>query len=914
MKKSIIVLFLLASQICQAAPDGYLAFDGSDYVSLETTNSSSSGDVILLDGLDYPALYWVWPYGVDGTETNYGKAFPVNRAESMFLAPWWREPGERFSIFGTAMSLTNTVATKAWCVEEAEWITAIESDFYRAQFIVPDDWTTGDKTLYIHNGFGAEYGLDPNPVSVLVTNYVPVYNGPTNTVGGTDWTSITTAFAQLSPGETLYFPEGTYLFASDFNLHSTYNLNHDIRITGDGPDKTIFMPATNYAGTLNHKYFFDGESEYGTKKMNAYNLTIDGIRFDAGDASRGLNGFMHLNGWNNVISNCAFTVSNFVMTVGAAANFDYRTVGMNGFDGDDYGSLHRFAPNFFVSNTVEVLNRTILGRASWVEGNTFICYSADRTGGAISAEHGGNTRVTVGNTFLQADPDSSNVLLGGGGRVTTHLNNYYATFNEYYADNVAVGFGPSSSKSDQNSGEMILWEGVISVFRGSPVSATVSNMTINDLNLTNPEYVYTVVYSTGECIETNQISSISGTYSNTINIVGSWATTPVNNTHYIRVPSRMAGDRAFGTVTSNALTFTTMRLNKQPTYMVATIESGTGKGQTRRIIGYDQTTGTCAVYPNWNIIPDSTSTINISTSPINTIIHNNTFEGSRNWLNGTTAGCLASLYGGSAYCYIDGNTLSNNQSAVVILSYPYRYSGTDNFSVSSISSFDVVRNNRFENLRDGMGSRVANSTGILADQSSIYGIAVTGNLVRNSWLYGGYVYGLAGTTGTQTVDAVVFSGNTFDNNVSNGIYAGTAVQNMASVGNTAINTYTGTNLIWNGTFDDGLYWNKRTGVTVGGGTLNLATTSYYGAMQTVPSLTYGVNYTIELDISNYVSGTLVVTFGTIGAGGGATIGTGDGHKKVTKTYLSNHGVQQVTIHGSGDFNGSVDNVLIYQTP
>ena len=90
----------------------------------------------------------------------------------------------------------------------------------RVQFTVPSGLSTGSiYQIWVYNGHGGKYGWSENPTELTIgpgptySGMIYVTNSPYDATGnGTtdDGPAIEAAIAALSPGETLYFPAGTY--------------------------------------------------------------------------------------------------------------------------------------------------------------------------------------------------------------------------------------------------------------------------------------------------------------------------------------------------------------------------------------------------------------------------------------------------------------------------------------------------------------------------------------------------------------------------------------------------------------------------------------------------------------------------------------------------------------------------------
>jgi len=114
----------------------------------------------------------------------------------------------------------------------------------------------------------------------------------------------------------------------------------------------------------------------------------------------------------------------------------------------------------------------------------------------------------------------------------------------------------------------------------------------------------------------------------------------------------------------------------------------------------------------------------------------------------------------------------------------------------------------------------------------------------------------------------------------------------------------GSELVTNGDFATDSDWSKQTGWTISGGTANcdgLSGASYL--FQNIGASTIGTTYKIQLDVSNYISGTLVAAYGGTSAASITSNGSYTFYVKTTSTDAN-------TSYLSYNFEGSIDNVSV----
>lgn len=712
MKRLIPFLFVASTTI--AAPDGYLVTDGVSYTTATVISNTALGAIVQLPNLSNPAMYTVWPYEVDGG-TNYAAPFQINRTEAFFAAPDIASTGDTVRVVGTAINLTNSVASKVWCEEESEWVTASYNDFYMMEFSIPSTWSAGTKTLYPHNGFGKEYGISPVGVQITVANKIN-YTTATNTVASTNWTDIAAAYAATTANETLFFPGGSNVV---YNIEGDWNSPPDnIRIYGTG---AVLRVAASYSDATGSSCIFDGFSSWD-------GVEISGLTLDAGFSDVGLDCLMGMSGDRNFVHDTNFTMTNAI-PLGPTYTLSAGTAYFNSINGHP---IIIKDCNFWYIKYITAAGGVIF------DSCVTYGHSADQTGGCLGGtasgsytKGNGKNKIIISNEFRQADTSTTNVMGWCGGRIVTHQGNYIASYNEYYGNNTAIDYGPPPSKMDKNAGEMFLWEGIRTMFQDYPSSATSTTLVFNVLNTNNTAYVYTLLASTGVRVDTNEVVSTTDVV---ITISGTWDVTPTNNIHYMQIPRDLYSETSISSSTSNSVTMGlgNRAKNNMANFSIAIVE-GVGYGQTRHITGFDKNTGTVTIDKPWRVNPTTNSLVSIGTFPHNIIISGNNVGGSEYWDTFGSASTFDELYGGGAYVYVDGNSATNLNSSDFNATYPYYFCSTEANRVASPLFFYVNRNNYFANMRrNGQILKVEGSDSwINKDSTPVYGAVYTDNVISN---------------------------------------------------------------------------------------------------------------------------------------------------------------------------------------
>ena len=184
-------------------------------------------------------------------DKGISKPFVLNRTNAEWVGPLGNtfEPGSTERVFGENL-------TKGFANSDSD--VYIQSDSggkfinmplstnpsddintYAVSFVVPPDTALGNYKLYVHNGYGGQYGWS-QPVDIVIANKFQF--GPdviaVNPSGGDDSATIAAAMATLSKkpnGGTIRLGVGTYVLNSD--LYVTSN----IRIVGVDMNQTILL-------------------------------------------------------------------------------------------------------------------------------------------------------------------------------------------------------------------------------------------------------------------------------------------------------------------------------------------------------------------------------------------------------------------------------------------------------------------------------------------------------------------------------------------------------------------------------------------------------------------------------------------------------------------------------------------------
>jgi len=201
-----------------------------------------------------------------------------------------------------------------------------------------------------------------------------------------------------------------------------------------------------------------------------------------------------------------------------------------------------------------------------------------------------------------------------------------------------------------------------------------------------------------------------------------------------------------------------------------TVTDGKGLGQFRLITGYDSGTKTFTVATPFNVIPDSTSTINIGDVNANVAIYNNTLDGKAANVSTSTHNASAGIepFGGAINWVVADNTLTDLRTGFAIF-------GLSNGDPEGVQPcyWGLYSNNSMTNVRTGIYTTT--STIEIGDPGS----AMLGNVFRDNTVNGALDSGIIHGGGSAPPDSSslnVFDDNTITN-VPVGIDCGGVVKN-----------------------------------------------------------------------------------------------------------------------------------------
>lgn len=154
-------------------------------------------------------------------------------------------------------------------------------------------------------------------------------------------------------------------------------------------------------------------------------------------------------------------------------------------------------------------------------------------------------------------------------------------------------------------------------------------------------------------------------------------------------------------------------------YYYVVVVAGDGLGQDR-LVTADNGSGLLTVSPNWNVVPDSTSTIQVQGINDETAVYANQLQGKPGYLSSGTSSAGASLYNNCFGFVVDGNQISQMVSGL------YMASSIDDTGLHP-GYFDLLTNNNVSNSLNGATTNFVNYV-----DTDIDGIAILGADMRRN--------------------------------------------------------------------------------------------------------------------------------------------------------------------------------------
>jgi len=418
-------------------------------------------------------LYLLWPRNNQG----FGRPVAIGQADAWWVGPDRVARGGTFSVYGRNLVLGSGSA-HVYLVGYG-WLDSASANPYKATFQLPANLASGTYEVWAHNGHGGKYGWS-KPLSLVVENpygwngrvYDVTAYGANGGDGNPDDAAINGAIAAANadPGSTVYFPAGTYRFSSPIHFGGGKT------VKGAGMGATILVPHDGFSASANvpsirfgsrsrvedlametRAYYSDSEDFVGLH--NQTDIAFARVKV-TGERNNGTaRTLVDMQNASRISFNeCAFVIARDV------------------FVGD--GSRHiRFTDSSFLgirdcNQLVAIKNSRYFDLSGCFAGNFDETDESNGFGwckGRWLTGTGSSPFCYVGESI------SSNIM------PRRHPNGSYA---------------PAYSP-DQNSGEQIMFEGLVCRFRGKPVAVAADSVTFSGLAAHGQSRVVSVLSGRG---------------------------------------------------------------------------------------------------------------------------------------------------------------------------------------------------------------------------------------------------------------------------------------------------------------------------------------------------------------------------------------------------------------------------------
>lgn len=253
-------------------------------------------------------------YGIYGiyVETSKGtsKIKLVNAPEIWWMGLNEVVPGDTVTVYGENLTTDNgEEKTNIWLTDD-DGYCAVEvtyADPYKVSFTVPETITAG-KTygIMLHNGHGGKYGFATTDETVKVAEKrkcdfskgkridVTEYGALPDDAENDDSSAVKKAVAAAEDGDTIYFPNGTYVIGSRITVKKT------LCFEGESLDTKIVM-----GSNVSTAIFYVKNVPAEFKNLSFYEVRVSG-EFTAGMIYYAGN-HQYDGNWNLYVHDCRFT-------------------------------------------------------------------------------------------------------------------------------------------------------------------------------------------------------------------------------------------------------------------------------------------------------------------------------------------------------------------------------------------------------------------------------------------------------------------------------------------------------------------------------------------------------------------------------------------------------------------------------
>jgi hypothetical protein len=400
--------------------------------------------IILGSDLPANAMYLVW----SGNGAGYGTPAAINKTELWWVGPDQAGPGDTIAAFGRNLAY-GSVAPAVYVKPanaSGSFATVTSYGGGKISFTVPS-FASGTYEVWVHNGHGGHYGwsgpgsLTIRPSIAYTGTVFNVKNYGAGGTGGDDTAAIQSALnaaASAGQGSVVYFPAGIY------GVDTALQPASGLQLKGDGMASTTLKLTPGFSS---YGMIFQDQPGWSS------NLQVNGMTLDAAGNynNASINAIVRLRNQSNV------QFINSAILSDQAQQFD--------FTGSDH--LQFQGCNFTGSGAYLATARQV-----FMDHCNFYGEYQDLATAELTMQSGGDFSITssVGQNLSDANP--------GCGRFV-YLEGGFGSWRHFYMENCQTyNMAPSMTKSDQNSGEQVLWEANASAYTGQAVGGSANTVVL----------------------------------------------------------------------------------------------------------------------------------------------------------------------------------------------------------------------------------------------------------------------------------------------------------------------------------------------------------------------------------------------------------------------------------------------------
>lgn len=638
-------------------------------------NASKQEAVIVLPeaSASFPnhSMYLIW--AVNGADAS--RPMVVNRTAALWLGPDKAIVGQTIALHGKNLTYANAETCRVYIKvagKRGQWVKPVTENPYRVEFIVPRRLACGAYEVWVHNGHGGRYGWSKSP------NQLTVYTGPA-------WSDVK-------------YNVKDYNAKGDGVTDDTAAIQLTIDVAAKQPKSMVYFPAGSYktsatlrlssnlqyAGAGRELSIIAGSGNIGTL-LDARDLDTIEIKDLKVDSS----GVVFSGSKNDRVANIdCFGTNNLWLT-----NLDIFA-GKNSGDWSTGWAMMNYGAPFGEQFDWDATSPTHGCAKHGLRGQYLYLTGCKITGGVSCIFGSRQVFITKCDFYGRGDSE-------------TALDNWDVQEESFTGCTVQdynpAGYNDKESTNKDYTQRAFSMRGYASYIPGEEPAYKGPNKNIyladNNIMGVGP-HLNTVEHNSGELI------LIEGPKS-----------------QFLGAPTSAGKD---------TVTFT-KPLSPMYQRQTLVITRGTGRGEVRKIIGYDEKTQTATVTPAWDVLPDASSNCSVQLLSTDVVIYKNHIEEHDNYATFSSASCGVNNYGVGANWVVDGNTIRNVGTGIA--HWPHRDSPLETGATGTLLN-NLYINNDIAHVSTGLyvdaRDWAAQQTNVGGSQLVSFGNIFRGNLVSDA--------------------------------------------------------------------------------------------------------------------------------------------------------------------------------------